>query len=102
MILSLASQLPFRHRLDAAGMADRVYEHGLQIEAAIEAIGECAEILGELEGLVAAAGHGLEVAEVRVDPGELGQIAGLAIADYEYVCAHPASMTPEKQSRPSL
>jgi hypothetical protein len=71
----------------------------------VEAVGEGAEVLAgvlcELEGFVGAVDHRLEVAQHRVDPSELRQIAGLRVPTTMYECAQPASITPVKQLRPS-
>lgn len=68
-------------------MADQLQHHGAQVESQVEAVGEGAEIagrmLGEIEGLVSRADGGLQVAQDGVDPGELGQLAWLALTDHD-------------------
>jgi hypothetical protein len=55
-------------------VAEQAVQEGLQVDAAIEAVGEGAEVLAgvlcEPEGFVGAADQGLQVAQNGVDPGE--------------------------------
>ena len=55
-----------------------------EIESSVESVGKRAQVvirvLGVFEGLVGAGQHGLEVAKNGVDPLELRQVAGLALA----------------------
>ncbi len=68
-------------------MKDKVADQPAQIKPPIEAIAEGAQVLGrvlgELEGLVSAVDHCLEVAQHGVDPGELGQLARLAVGHHD-------------------
>ena len=76
----------FTQRLGVCAVADQVGHHLAQIEAVVDAIAEGAEVLvgvlAELECPVRATDHGLEVAQHGVDPGELGQLARLALAHH--------------------
>lgn len=64
---------------------DEASDEAAQIEAAVEPASEGGEIglgvLGVVEGVKGAGQGGLQVAQHGVDPGELGQIARLALPD---------------------
>lgn len=72
-------------RPNGGGCGDEAYGKGLQMEAAIEAIGEGGQVplavLGEVKRRVSAAETRLEVAKEGVDPQKLRQLLGLAAAD---------------------
>ena len=73
-------------------MVQEVVQQRVEIEPLVETVGESAEVLAgvlaELEGLVGAVDHRLEVAKHSVDPAELRQLAGLALAHHDVrVCA---------------
>ncbi len=73
-------------------MADQSAHHRMQIEAPVESICKRTEVamsvLAELECLVRAGDHRLDVAEDSVDPGELREISRLAVTDdHPGVCA---------------
>ena len=66
-------------------MGDQTGHQLAQVKPVVEPIAESAEVLAgvlaELEGFVCSADHGLEVAQHRVDPLELRQVARLASTD---------------------
>ena len=68
----------------AADVDNQAHDQIGQIEAAVESVGEGAEVavgvLGVSEGLVRALEHRLEVTQHRVDPFELRQLPRLALA----------------------
>jgi hypothetical protein len=106
MNLSLCPDRPLAKGVVSDDLREQSPEHGPEVEAGVEAIGEGAEVLAsvlaEAKRLVAAADHRLDVAQRRVDPGELRQLAPLARPTAMYECAQLASLTPAKHSRPSL
>ena len=67
-------------------MAEEIAQEGLQINAAVEAVGEGTEVLAsvlcESEGFVGTTDQGLEVAQDRVDPGELRHFARQALTHH--------------------
>lgn len=73
--------------LAARDIHDQARQQVAQIEAAIEAIGECGEVavgmLGPGQRVERAVQRGLEIAEDRVDPLELRQFVRLAIPDHD-------------------
>ena len=92
MYLCLPSDLAFSGRSTGCGVSDQALQLRRQIHAVVEPICEGAEVvvggLAEHERVVAPANHGLEVAQDGVDPGELGHVAGLALADDDKTNAH--------------
>lgn len=76
---------PRRQRRRTANVHDQAGSDVGQIEASVEPVGVPDEVSGgvlaALEGFVGAREHGLEVAERRVDPFELRQVPGLALAN---------------------
>src|SRR5690606_6883674 len=82
MNLSPCPDLPLRNRLARGCLSEQGREHGPEVETRVEAVGEgpevLASVLAEVERLVAAADHRLEVAQHGVDPCELRQLAGLS------------------------
>ena len=85
MKLSQTSDVALALGWRAKCIGEQVGDHGVEIEASVEAVGEGAEIaagvFAELERLVRAGDRGLQVAQDGVDPVELGQFARLALAD---------------------
>lgn len=71
----------FLHRRCPRDVDDDSRHEPAQVEATVETVGESGQIalavLAELQRVVSAGQHGLEVAEHRVDPLELGQVARL-------------------------
>ena len=65
-------------------MGHQAVQQGRQVEPAVEAVIEGAEVavgvLGELERLVVTANRRLQIAQDGVDPGELRRITRLAVA----------------------
>src|SRR6516165_4166977 len=84
MNLSSAPNPPFVCGRDECCIGEDLLEQGARVEAAVEPVGEAAEIvgriLGEVECLVGTVQGGLQVAEDRIDPVELRQLARLASA----------------------
>src|SRR5450631_1908247 len=82
-----------RLRLCATDVHDQARDQSCQVEASVEAVGECTKVavgvLAVLEGFVGARQHRLEVAQHGVDPLELRQIPGLALADDDHRVSAP-------------
>ena len=72
------------HRRRSDGVAFQIRNQLTHVEAVVEAVAECAEVLvsvlAELEGLLGAADDGFEVGQDGVDPSELRQITWFAPA----------------------
>ena len=79
------SDEPLGRRLAATDVDDESNDQVGEVESAVEAVSEGAEVaisvLGVAEGLVGARQHGLEVAQDGVDPFELRQLPGFALTD---------------------
>lgn len=78
MILSIPSGDAFRSGLGMRGVDDESSNESAKVEAVSEG---CEVVGGVLEGKEGAGQSGPEVALHRVDPYELGQVAGLARAN---------------------
>ena len=85
MNLSPTSDDAFTRRRESGGMGDQTGHQLAQVKPVVEPVAESAEVLAgvlaELEGFVCSADHGFEVAQHRVDPLELRQVARLASTD---------------------
>ena len=79
--------MAFASRRRGCSVANQALQERLEIYPVVEPVREGAEVmvgvLAETERLVATASHHLEVAQDGVDPGELRQVARLALADYD-------------------
>ncbi len=92
MSLSPAPDSVLWRRCPRGRVSEQRLQQRRQGHAVVEPIGEGSEVvsgvLAEVERLVRAVDHGLQVAQDRVDPPELRQLAGLAVAhDHEGVRA---------------
>jgi hypothetical protein len=84
--LKIRSDINFRARLRPGNVNNEAGDEPAQVEATVEAVGECGElvigVLAIAQGVMRAGQGGHKVAEHRVDPGELGQVTWLAIANH--------------------
>ena len=84
MSLSLPDDL-LGARLAACNGNDEAGDQRVQVESAVEPVGEGSQVVGGVfavvKGMVGTCERRLEVAQDGVDPGEFGQVAGLAITD---------------------
>jgi hypothetical protein len=87
MSLSHSPNLTLARRRARSGVAEQVVHQCPQVHAPIEAVGECtkvlAGVLAELEGLMGAIDHGLEVAQDNVDPFELRDVTWKALPNHD-------------------
>lgn len=76
---------PVRNGLAATWVDDETHDQAGEVEAPVESVGECSEVVIRISGVaevrVGTRQHCLEVAQHGVDPLELRQVPGLALAD---------------------
>ena len=84
MSLSLSDDL-LGARLAACNSDDEADDERVQVESAVEPVGEGSEVVGGgfavVECVVGTCQRRLEIAQDGIDPGEFGQVAWLAITD---------------------